>query len=275
MGRMGMGGRGMARPAMGSHFFSRNGTSHFASHQNFANHQSTHLSTNTRDHFIDHRDNFRDNHGLADRGVDRADRFRDNPDRNIDHRDNFRDSHGLADRGVDRADRFRDNHPFEREGFERGERFERGEHEFFFRHNFFVGFNFAAFGLGWWWGPWWDWWYPVGYYGYYPYYDCYAGADDPPANDSPYGSQYSQYGSQYSQYGSQYWNDLAMSVQSKLAEQSYYQGPVDGVVGSSTMEAIRRFQTDHGLSVTGKIDPTLLNALAIEYKQPTEWQTAG
>jgi len=56
-------------------------------------------------------------------------------------------------------------------------------------------------------------------------------------------------------------------VQSKLAEQSYYQGSVDGVIGSTTLEAIRQYQADHGLAVTGKIDPTLLDALGVEYKQ--------
>jgi peptidoglycan hydrolase-like protein with peptidoglycan-binding domain len=56
-------------------------------------------------------------------------------------------------------------------------------------------------------------------------------------------------------------------VQSKLAEQSYYQGSVDGVIGSTTLQAIRQYQADHGLTVTGKIDPTLLDALGVEYKQ--------
>jgi peptidoglycan hydrolase-like protein with peptidoglycan-binding domain len=56
-------------------------------------------------------------------------------------------------------------------------------------------------------------------------------------------------------------------VQSKLAEQSYYQGSVDGVIGSTTLQAIRQYQADHGLAVTGKIDPTLLDALGVEYKQ--------
>jgi Putative peptidoglycan binding domain len=178
------------------------------------------------------------------------DRFTDRHDHFFDHRDQFRDSHGLPDRFADRrdhfsdrADRFRDHH-FEREGFE------REEHEFFFRHNFFVGFDFAAFGFPGWgpWGPWW--WYPD--YADYPYYD------DPPSSDSQTSSG--------SQYGTQYWNDLAMSVQSKLAQQSYYRGPIDGVIGSGSLQAIRRFQSDHGLPVTGRIDPKLLKALGVQYK---------
>ena len=57
-----------------------------------------------------------------------------------------------------------------------------------------------------------------------------------------------------------------MSVQTKLADQGYYQGQVDGVIGSGTIEAVRQFQADHGLRRTGQIDPKLLNALGINYK---------
>ena len=160
-------------------------------------------------------------------------------DRFTDRRDQFRDSHGLRDRFADRHDRFRD-----REGFRHEER------EFFFRHNFFVGFDFAAFGYPGWgpWDPWW--WYPD--YADYPYYDDSSGSDS--QNNAG------------TQNGTQYWTDLAMSVQSKLAQQSYYRGPIDGVIGSGSLQAIRRFQSDHGLPVTGRINPKLLDALGVEYK---------
>ena len=148
------------------------------------------------------------------------------------------------DRAFDRADRFRDRHFFEREG--------REEREFFFRHNFFVAFDFAAFGFPWWgpWGPWW--WYPD--YADYPYYN------DAASSESQTNSQDA----------TQYWNDLAKSVQSKLAQQSYYRGPIDGVIGSGSLEAIRRFQADHGLRVNGKIDPKLLKALGVDYKAQSQ-----
>jgi hypothetical protein len=249
MGRGGFDGRGMAmrgRPAMSSGSFSHNGTNHFAQHQNlaFGNH-NVGRSSNRGDRSVDRR-----NRALDPRG-----------DRSVDRKDQFRDGHGLADRGVDRRDQALDRGREGREGEEREEREGREEREFFFRNNFFVGFDFAAFGFGWWWGPWWDWWYPSGYYGYYPYYGDYPSYDDPPADNSQYGSQYG------SQNGSQYWTDLAKSVQSKLAEQSYYQGSIDGVIGSDTLQAVRQYQADHGLAVTGKIDPKLLDALGVEYKQ--------
>jgi hypothetical protein len=149
--------------------------------------------------------------------------------------------------------RFPGNH------FERGFFFGHNEREFFFRHNFFVGFNFGAFGWwpGWWWGGpwWWDWdgWaYPDFSCDYgYPYGYTY---DDPPPNDAQYGSK-------------EYWSDVAMSVQTKLADDGYYHGQIDGVLGSNSLEAIRQFQSDHGLSVSGKIDPKLLDALGVEYNQ--------
>jgi hypothetical protein len=192
------------------------------------------FSRDQANRFAQHRDPAFSNHH-SDRFADRGDHF-------VDRRDQFRDRHGLPDRFAGRADRFRDHH-FEREGEEREER------EFFFRHNFFVGFDFAAFGFPWWgpWGPWW--WYSD--YADYPYYD------DSPNSGSQYGSQYD----------SQYWNDLAMSVQSKLADQGYYHGQIDGVIGSGSLQAIRQFQADHRLPVTGKINPKLLSALGIPYKR--------
>lgn len=242
MGRGGFGGRGMMmrnRSPMGSRFFSRNGTNGFGSHQNLAS----------------------QNHNFN--------RFNGRGDRSLDRRDQFRDSHGLADRGIDRADRFRDNRfgRFDRD--DRFGRFDRDDRRFFFGHNFFVGFNFGAFGWwpGWWgwgWGgPWWwgwdGWAYPYAYSDYgYPYGYTY---DDPPASDSQYGSK-------------EYWSDLAMSVQTKLANDGYYHGQIDGTLSSDTLEAIRQFQSDHGLTVSGKIDPKLLDALGIQYNKQAGLQSA-
>ena len=272
MGRGGFGGRGMGmrgRPAMSSRLSSPN---HFASRQSVASRNHDFNRFNNRgDRNLDRRDQFRDSHGLADRHLDRRDQFRDShglADRHLDRRDQFRDSHGLADRRVDRADRFADrgfrNNRFDRD--DRFGRFDRDDRRFFFRHNFFVGFNFGAFGWwpGWWgwgWGgPWWwgwdGWAYPYSYCDYgYPYgYDYSANYDDPPPSESQYGSK-------------EYWSDLAMSVQTKLTDDGYYHGQIDGVLGSGSLEAIRQFQSDHGLAVTGKIDPKLLEALGIQSNQ--------
>jgi localization factor PodJL len=64
----------------------------------------------------------------------------------------------------------------------------------------------------------------------------------------------------------QYWTNLAVSVQSELAQRGYYKGAIDGVIGSDSREAIRAFQAAQGLPVTGAIDTKLLDALGIKYK---------
>jgi hypothetical protein len=40
-------------------------------------------------------------------------------------------------------------------------------------------------------------------------------------------------------YGDRYWYGLATAVQTELARRGYYHGPIDGVIGSESREAIR------------------------------------
>jgi peptidoglycan hydrolase-like protein with peptidoglycan-binding domain len=56
-------------------------------------------------------------------------------------------------------------------------------------------------------------------------------------------------------------------VQSELSRSGYYTGQIDGVIGSGTRQAIREFQTKHGLPVTGRINPKLLDTLGIGYNR--------
>ena len=56
---------------------------------------------------------------------------------------------------------------------------------------------------------------------------------------------------------------LAAQVQSRLAREGYDPGPIDGVIGPQTRDAIADFQSDHGLPVTGRIDNSLVNALGL------------
>src|SRR5580700_11522199 len=68
MGGHGMGGRGMGgRPAAASHFFSRNGANHFDHSWDRGGDHHFDRFTDRRDHSFDHRDQFRDSHGLRDR----------------------------------------------------------------------------------------------------------------------------------------------------------------------------------------------------------------
>jgi len=49
-------------------------------------------------------------------------------------------------------------------------------------------------------------------------------------------------------------NDEVKSIQSVLNNLGYDAGPADGIMGSKTREAIRLYQQDHDLPVTGKLN---------------------
>ena len=56
---------------------------------------------------------------------------------------------------------------------------------------------------------------------------------------------------------------IVRRVQIGLLAQGVYEGPINGVVGPLTRAALRRFQSDHGLDVTGTITPATLDALKV------------
>jgi peptidoglycan hydrolase-like protein with peptidoglycan-binding domain len=58
-------------------------------------------------------------------------------------------------------------------------------------------------------------------------------------------------------------DEVASPVQSALAKRGYYRGPIDGVIGARSRRAIRGFQNDQGLPVTGSIDGKLIKTLRI------------
>jgi hypothetical protein len=107
------------------------------------------------------------------------------------------------------------------------------DHFFHHRHRFFFGFDFAAFGFPYWWYP------------YYGYPSDYAEIDYSPLDDA------------------RYWTELAMAVQSQLSAGGYYHGPIDGVMGPESREAIRKFQASEHMPATGLVDPNLLKALRL------------
>ena len=104
------------------------------------------------------------------------------------------------------------------------------------------GYPIVRYGGGYWfWNN--GWWYPA--YGYDPYYSNYV-------YDGPI------YG-----YGNVAPGDVTSEVQQALAQQGYYQGPIDGILGPMTRSAIERFQADHGLAVTAAIDQQTLASLGL------------
>ena len=58
--------------------------------------------------------------------------------------------------------------------------------------------------------------------------------------------------------------ERVMAVQQALEAMDYDPGPADGVVGGNTERAIRAFQEEFGLVVTGKVDAGLLARLQTE-----------
>jgi peptidoglycan hydrolase-like protein with peptidoglycan-binding domain len=56
-------------------------------------------------------------------------------------------------------------------------------------------------------------------------------------------------------------SDDVASAQQRLKDDGYYAGPVDGVMGPNTEAALRAYQQDHRLSVTGRLDPPTARAL--------------
>jgi hypothetical protein len=107
------------------------------------------------------------------------------------------------------------------------------------RHN---NYRLVRYGGGYWyWNS--GWWYPA--YGYDPYYSHYV-------YDGPiFGYGYAAPG------------DVTAQVQRSLAQQGYYYGPIDGILGPGTRHAIQRYQIDHGLAVTAAIDEQTLYTLGL------------
>jgi len=51
------------------------------------------------------------------------------------------------------------------------------------------------------------------------------------------------------------------TAQRQLKERGYYAGPVDGVIGPATENALRAYQRDRGLKVTGRLDSPTVRSL--------------
>jgi len=58
-------------------------------------------------------------------------------------------------------------------------------------------------------------------------------------------------------------DQVIVDVQSQLQRDGYYDGPIDGILGPMTQEAIAAFQADNGLAVTSAIDEPTLATLGI------------
>lgn len=127
------------------------------------------------------------------------------------------------------------------------------------RCHFFNG-SWIIFDLGFY--PWDTFWYPndgyYGYgYGYYPY----------PYNYDPgYYDSYQYEDEEYydgNTYGDQFTSSTVAAAQERLAQQGYYHGVIDGILGPETRRAIARFQSRQSLRITGILTPDTVQALGL------------
>jgi len=58
-------------------------------------------------------------------------------------------------------------------------------------------------------------------------------------------------------------DQVIADVQAQLQRDGYYDGPIDGILGPMTQDAIAAFQADNGLEVTSTIDEPTLSTLGI------------
>ena len=66
---------------------------------------------------------------------------------------------------------------------------------------------------------------------------------------------------------------FVMQMQADLAALGYYTGEVDGFYGPDTEAAVKAFQKDNGLPVTGEFDEVTVNAINAAMKHPTSSPT--
>ena len=95
--------------------------------------------------------------------------------------------------------------------------------------------------------------YPYGAYSYYDdgYYDNRYASNDYSQERYPAQTDYDDSAAEAS----------VSQVQSALAREGYYSGAIDGSLGPGTRNALRRYQRDHGLAVTGRVDAPVIAAL--------------
>lgn len=76
-----------------------------------------------------------------------------------------------------------------------------------------------------------------------------------------------------SKYGST--GDEVKQIQTKLKQWGYYTGSVDGIYGSKTFEAVKKFQKKNGLTVDGIAGEKTLSALGIQNSSSSSSSSAS
>ncbi len=139
-------------------------------------------------------------------------------------------------------------------------------HAHFFHNRFFVFDNGFWCGLDAGFFPW-DYlpYYAGDYYPYDYYTDIQPDYNTAPASAYPYG----YYTGVQPDYNTAAYNGAPAAdptveaTQERLAQLGYYNGPVDGIFGPTTRDAVAKYQIDNQLDVTGSLSPDTLQSLGV------------
>lgn len=104
--------------------------------------------------------------------------------------------------------------------------------------------------------------YPYGY-GYAPYYGYSAGYTYDPQGVYEGRVVPRNNGNRYESDGKDHQSSVEARVQERLAQDGYYHGAIDGVIGDGTRRAIRSYERANGLRVDGRIDDQLLSTMGL------------
>jgi Putative peptidoglycan binding domain len=139
-------------------------------------------------------------------------------------------------------------------------------HAHFFHNRFFVFDNGFWFGLDDGFFPW-DYlpYYAGDYYPYDYYTDVQPDYNTAPDNAYSYGYYTgAQPGDNTApDNGAPVADTTVQAVQIKLTQLGYYNGPVDGIFGPATRDAVAKYQIDKQLDVTGSLSPDTLQSLGL------------
>ena len=139
-------------------------------------------------------------------------------------------------------------------------------HAHFFHNRFFVFDNGFWCGLDDGFFPW-DYlpYYAGDYYPYDYYTDVQPYDNTAPASAYPYG-YYTGVQPDYNTAdanGAPVADPTVEATQERLAQLGYYNGPVDGIFGPTTRDAVANYQIDNQLDVTGSLSPDTLQSLGV------------
>ena len=70
-------------------------------------------------------------------------------------------------------------------------------------------------------------------------------------------------------------HDYTVALQTELQQAGFYTGAIDGIYGPTTVEAVKKLQTDAGLPPTGLVDQATAAALAAKNDMQSLTQTAA